>query len=81
MGFFRRDAKPQDDKHEVADESVRETPEWQPTTHQKLIMATLSIISFMVSLVSVSYPQIFEIAMLILYELLRMPVSSLLRSV
>ncbi|ROW08313.1 hypothetical protein VMCG_03205 [Cytospora schulzeri] len=50
MGLFRRDTKPQEDKPEVADESLRQATEWQPTTHQKLIMWMLSIISFMVSL-------------------------------
>lgn len=50
MGLFRRDSKPQEEKPEMADESLRQATEWQPTTHQKLIMGMLSIISFMVSL-------------------------------
>lgn len=81
MGLFRRDAKPQEAKPEVADESVRQSTEWQPTTHQKLIMGMLSIISFMVALVSIPYPQDFRTEVLILLEIIRMPVLSLLRSV
>ncbi|KUI69873.1 hypothetical protein VM1G_05397 [Cytospora mali] len=47
MGLFRRDPKPQaEDKPDLVDESLQ-APEWQPTTHQKLIMVMLSVISFM----------------------------------
>lgn len=65
MGLFRRDAKPQEDKPEVVDESLQQATEWQPTTHQKLIMGMLSIISFMVSLVSDPFTLLIKAGMLI----------------
>lgn len=54
MGLFRNNTKQQPEaKAEMVDESLRKAPpEWQPTIHEKLIMLMLSLISFMVSLVS-----------------------------
>lgn len=53
MGLLRRDTKQQAEvKPELVDEALRQTEKWEPTIHEKLIMAMLSVISFMVSLVS-----------------------------
>jgi hypothetical protein len=68
MGLFRRDSKPQEEKPEMVDESLRQATEWQPTTHQKLIMGMLSVISFMVSLVSFSVSTRLRIEILIVFE-------------